>query len=301
MKVLFTGVGKAGSWTMRGAQMASARAEWKAVANATREDAEGMDVVIIVKRIEDESLRALKAWNGPLVYDPLDFWPRRPPIWSVDEARLLVRPLLERIDPDLILCPVQQMADEIALLGWETRVLYHHYDPRLQQVGIEQGGRRRLVYHGEEAELGWWKRAAQISCFLHGAEFVISNGPWPAPGDAMLAVRRSKRWISRRWKSNVKAAVALKLGIPFVAWPEPAYFETHPSAFWFRNIFEMHRAIGKALASDWAKPDERFSLDACAGALEIILEELLTDLPSRRTAAARPRQQRRFPDDLEQV
>jgi hypothetical protein len=115
-----------------------------------------------------------------------------------------------------------------------------------------------------------------LSCFIHGAKFITSNGPQPAPGHVLLGVRRAYPWISRRWKSNIKAAVALKLGLPFVAWPEAGYRETHPSAFWFTNFFEMHRAIGKALAAEPAAPDDRFSVEACATELENILRDFIS-------------------------
>jgi hypothetical protein len=93
----------------------------------------------------------------------------------------------------------------------------------------------------------------------------------------LLGVRRGQPWISRRWKSNVKAAFALKLGLPFVAWPEAGYLETHPSAFWFTNAREMHQAIGKALAAEKAVPDDSFSIEACAAELEKTLRELVNN------------------------
>jgi hypothetical protein len=98
-------------------------------------------------------------------------------------------------------------------------------------------------------------------------------------------------WVSRRWKSNIKAAVALRLGLPFVAWPEAGYVETHPGAFWFTNILEMHRAIGKALSTEPTAPDDRFAVEACATELEIILSELIhdrVDRPAAEIEAVRP-------------
>src|SRR5690606_19333970 len=115
MKVLFTGTEGEGSWKMRAEQMAAARPDWKAVPHATRQDAEGMDVAVIVKRIQPESLAELKLWGGPLVYDALDFWlQRRKWFWrrsrkfrqkNAADARVMALPYFERIDPDLILCP----------------------------------------------------------------------------------------------------------------------------------------------------------------------------------------------------
>jgi hypothetical protein len=282
MKILFTGSGRSGAWTMRGEQIAATRAEWKAVPHATRRDAQGMDAVVIVKKIDDRSLSEMKAWGGPLAYDALDFWPKRrhlwqtkPPLRNLDDARALARYVIKRIDPDLVLCPTAQMVSDFGPLGWPTRLYYHHYDPRMEPVRTESRARKRVVYHGRPSHLWMWRSFARVSCFLHGADFVALNGPQPAPGDVVLAVRRARPWISRRWKSNIKAAVALKLGLPFVAWPEAGYLETHPTAFWFKNPLQMHRAIGQALRSGPMEPDERFSVERCADSLETILEELL--------------------------
>lgn len=295
MKVLFTGIGGFGSWTMRAEQIAATRPDWKAVPHATRKDAEGMDVVVIVKSIRKESLAELKLWGGPLVYDALDFWRQsRNPLkrWlrkkyrlrTVDDARTMAAPYFARIDPDLILCPTRAMVEDITPLGWKAGLHYHHYDPRMGDI-LTPSGKRRVVYHGRREHLGWWSVAAHVSCIIHGAEFVVSNGPQPAPGHVLLGMRRGYPWISRRWKSNIKAAVALRTGLPFVAWPEAGYRETHPSAFWFTSVFEMHRAIGQALKAEPKARDDRFSVEACANELEKVLRDLIENRAEQPTTA----------------
>jgi hypothetical protein len=304
MKILFTGVDGGGAWTMRGEQIAATRAEWKAVPHATRHDAQGMDAVVIVKKIMDPSLAEMKAWGGPLVYDALDFWRQRrhlwqttPPLRNLDDARAMIWPVMARIDPDLVLCPTARMASDLEPLGWPTRLHYHHFDPRLEPVQLEGRRKKRVIYHGRAGHLGIWRSFARLSCFLHGAEFVTSNGPQPEHGDVLLAVRRGRPWVSRRWKSNIKAAVAMKLGLPFVAWPEAGYLETHPAAFWFKNPLQMHRAIGRALRSGPTKPDDSFSVERCADRLETVLEELLArgvhSSPYRGAKARRDENRRR--------
>jgi hypothetical protein len=282
MKILFTGVGRFGAWTMRAEQIAATRADWKAIPHATRRDARGMDAVVIVKHIEDQPLSEMKAWGGPLVYDALDFWRQKrrlwetkPPLRTLEDARAMARPVIARIDPDLVLCPTARMARDLEPLGWPTRLYYHHYDPRLEPAQSAARTRKRVVYHGRATHLGIWHSFARLSCLLHGAEFVTSNGPQPEHGDVLLAVRRSRPWVSRRWKSNIKASVALKLGLPFVSWPEAGYQETHPTAFWFKNPLQMHRAIGQALQRGPTEPDDSFSVARCADRLETILDELL--------------------------
>jgi hypothetical protein len=283
MKILFTGIGGSGVWTMRAEQVAATRAEWKAIPDANRRDAEGMDAVVIVKKIKDRSLSEMKAWGGPLVYDALDFWGQTRRLWRVgprlrnlEDARTLAKPVLSRIDPDLVLCPTAQMASDLAPLGWPTRLYYHHYDPRLVPARRDDGRiRKRVIYHGRVGHLGIWHVFVWLSCRAHGVDFATCNGPQPLPSDVMFAARRASPWISRRWKSNIKAAIALRMGLPFVAWPEAGYVETHPTALWFKTPLQMHRAIGAALEMEPGAPDDSFSVEKCAKSLEATIEEML--------------------------
>lgn len=286
MKLLFTGTGGLGSWTMRGEQMAATRDAWKAVPDATDDDLQHIDAVVIVKRVSDECLRRIKAWGGPIIYDALDFWPQGKRgtdfDWSHHNMISSADQIFRRIDPYLILCPTKAMANDIRLLGWKTEVLYHHYDPRLKNNPVSVR-RKTVVYHGAREHLGWWKNAIRLSCIIHGARLTFSNGSQPAPANVMIAVRSERPYLSRRWKSNVKAAIALKLGLPFVAWPEAGYVETYPSAFWFTNIIGMHRSLGRALMTTLQTPDESFSISACADRLEKIVQEMLCERHSIRS------------------
>lgn len=297
MKLLFTGRGGTAAWAMRGEQMAAARPEWRAIANATKKDCEGCDAVVVVKHITDAGLAALKDWGGPVLYDALDFWNQQPstrenpnPAQTIDNAeaaRELFRPDFERIDPDIILCPTAAMARDLAPLGWQTEVHYHHVDPRLLDTPPGPGGRKRVLYHGKRKHFGFWKWVARISCRLHGAEFITSNGPQPAPADVMLAARAGRHgtWLSRSWKSNIKAATAMRVGVPFVAWPEAAYTETCPDGLWFTSPWGLHRAIGKALKMKRKEPEAfLYSVEWCAQQLERIVQAHLGKGAQKATA-----------------
>jgi hypothetical protein len=284
MRIMFTGIGGSGAWVMRGEQLAATRFNWRAVANATKGDLNAVDAVVVVKHISDRGLAALRKWGGPVIYDPLDFWDQRASrfcntnpalqIESSEEARRIFAPDFERIAPDLILCPTQAMNDDLAPLGYRTATQHHHFDPRLSGSEQDDRARPRVLFHGKRGYMKAWEYAARLSCRLLGADFVMSDDPLPPPADVMLAVRggRHGNWLSRRWKSNVKAATAQRLGLPFVAWPEEGYRETYPGAHWFTSPLQLHRAIAHALATPRPMPQTHlYSTDWAAGRLETIL------------------------------
>lgn len=284
MRIMFTGIGGSGAWVMRGEQLAATRLDWSAIANATRSDLSGVDAVVVVKHISERALAALRNWGGPIIYDPLDFWDQRASrfcktnpalqIESSEEARQVFAQDFERISPDLILCPTQAMNDDLSPLGYRTATLHHHFDPRLRSSEQDVRARPRVLFHGKRGYIKAWEYTARLSCRLLGADFIMSDAPLPPPADVMLAVRggRHGNWLSRRWKSNVKAATAQRLGLPFVAWPEIAYRETHPGAHWFTSPIQLHRAIANALAAARPQPQTGlYSAEWAAGRLETIL------------------------------
>ncbi|ATU90804.1 hypothetical protein [Phyllobacterium zundukense] len=166
------------------------------------------------------------------------------------------------------------MNDDLAPLGYRTATLHHHFDPRLSGPAMDDHARSRVLFHGKRGYMKAWAYAARMSCRLLGADFVMSNDPLPPPADVMVAVRggRHGNWLSRRWKSNVKAATAQRLGLPFVAWPEDAYRETYPGAHWFTSPLQLHRAIARALAAPKPKPQTRlYSAEWAANRLETVL------------------------------
>ncbi|MCK9361786.1 hypothetical protein M0Q28_06220 [Patescibacteria group bacterium] len=285
MRILFTGTGRFGSWQMRGVQMAFQREAWKAVPNASSKDIRSIDVVVIVKHAAPDTIDLLQRWKGPVVYDPLDFWTIVPEfdrmasgILTASQARNLFGEYFRKINPALILCATRAMAEDLAPLGMPADVLYHHFDPRLTIVERNRIERPVVLYHGADT-IGLWKFPMHVVSRVSGARFIQSSAALPPPADVLVAVRGGAHanWLSKRWKSNVKAATALRLGLPFVAWPEASYIETHPSALWFQTLSEMRVAIRKALKYPRAVPEtEKFSVAWSANELERILSAQLS-------------------------
>lgn len=289
MQILFTGQNGSGAWAMRGVQIAATRPGWRAIADATDADMAGVDAVVIVKRCAPETLAAARRRGVPIIYDPLDFWQQKgymgwmphavSRVRDAAAARALVAAQIAQVAPDLLLCPTRAMAEDLAPLGWPVAVHHHHFDSRLTAAKSGLGsGRPTVMFHGRASFLKEWHPIAQIACRLAGARFVVHNGHPPPPCDAMLAVRGGfyGNWLARRWKSNVKAATAARLGVPLIAWPEDAYIETAPDAFWFTTPRSLAQAVVQALEAPRPTPElERFSVAWSADQLAALIAPLV--------------------------
>ncbi|MEM7547661.1 MAG: hypothetical protein AAF367_19210 [Pseudomonadota bacterium] len=287
---------------MRGEQIAACRASWASTLDLTPTDLNGVDAVVVVKRTTPETLSMIKSYGIPLIYDPLDFW-RQPKsrlrprsraqrMRSVAEVGPLFRAHFARYDPDLVICVTRKMAAGIASLGCRTEVIYHHADPRLpdmteyQRQRADTGRDKTLLYFGNQAFLREWSGRIDAAARSLGARFVTldsGKGSYhdPPVADAMIAVRggRDGCWISRAWKSNVKAATAAALGLPLVAWREAAYEETAPEAHWFDDETSLKAAIAAALSPDARTVAQRFPVEAAADRFEAVIADLLDNRP----------------------
>lgn len=278
---------------MRGRQIADCRAEWRATTEPTRAELLHADALVVVKDADEDVLRKAQNAGLPIIHDALDFWPQvkstlLPPsraqrIHGVEEVGPALFGRLRRFRPALILCATATMARDLAAFPAPKAVVRHHADPRLKPAKAQAGaGARRLLYFGKRRFLGGWAGRISRVCQKLGAEFLaidIGAGVWtpPPPAAAMIAVRggRDGTWLSRRWKSNVKAATAQALSLPFIAWPEAAYLETAPESYWFQDEQSMAGAVSAALAPDARRLSHRFTPEESAAELEVAVDQKL--------------------------
>ena len=236
---------------MRGQQIAAQREGWVAENNPNRDMVMQADVVVAVKRIPPGLADLLRGSGKPVIWDPLDFW-KQPDdaigVESPDLARALVRPWLTRLRPAAIITPNRIMADDLAGMAAFVECIYHHFDPRLTPVS----GGKTVVYEGDIRFPDHWGSLAAQQLEQVGWNFRIGQ-PGPDTG-ALFAVRGGAHgsWLARRWKSNVKSANAIALGVPLLAWPEDSYIETliHGNAYWFTSDRELKRQIACLAAAD---------------------------------------------------
>lgn len=299
MRLLFTSRKRTGAFIMRGEQIAAQRPEWRAIVDPSAEMISGYNALVVIKDVDDEILAAARTHHVPIIYDALDFWPQvkspfLPPskaqrLRSGDGVGALFRAHFARLTPDLIVCVTQRMAEDLATFGPPAVVIRHHADPRLPDAAAYRTSRpvndaKRVLYFGKSSFLREWAQIITEACRENGAEFAacdVGNSAYVSPpfADAMIAVRggRDGCWISRNWKSNVKAATAAQLGLPLIAWPEAAYRETAPEAYWFTDRKELSEGIAAALGPDARRAVRRYTPADAALSYETAIETYLSE------------------------
>lgn len=280
---------------MRGEQMAACRKEWSAKQLATEEDLRGHDAVVLIKRTNNALLRPIRRWGGPIIYDALDFWLQPQDtigIESSEQARHKFHNHFGRLRPQLVLACTQAMKDDLEpMMPQKVNLLRHHYDPRLVPCEYPSS---LVVYAGHLRYMGEdWARVIKAACNRLGVsfravgnfkQFCGSDEVIPAHPGIMIAVRAGQHgsWLAKRWKSNVKAATAQGLGVPFLAQKDTAYKETAPDTVWLPkdvpDINKMTKLIREALNKrETTEVDTTYCVENQADKLEKIVEKHLND------------------------
>lgn len=239
MKILFTGRGTSGSWRIRGAQISAALGA-EAIPNAIHSDA---DVVVIVKRVEDRTLRALR--GRKVVWDCVDAWPQGSPAgntWTEREAKDWLRREVDRIQPAALIAATARMAEDMKEFGLPVLWLRHHHRPGIVRNSIRE--RVRVVgYEGSASYLDGCQKWIRAECERIGATFVV-NPDRLADCDIVLAMRNVKGYAPRHWKSAVKLENAHASGTPFIGARECGYTEIATGCeYWGDGAGELRIAL----------------------------------------------------------
>lgn len=244
MNVLFTGRGGAGSWKIRGEQLAQAIEGACAKPQARYADITEADVVVVVKRLTPELARCLREARKPWAWDVVDFYPQ--PVcthWSREESISWVRQQIAQHNPTAVVWPNQRMREDCDD-GRPGLVLYHHHRPGLQPIEIAPA-LRCIAYEGSAPYLGKWAAALEQACRVQGAMF-MTNPPSMRLADVVVAFRDKLHggYAQRHWKSNVKLANAQALGAVFVGQAECGYTETATGAErWVTTVADLREAL----------------------------------------------------------
>lgn len=268
MKILITGKGgKTGSWHVRGEQLGRAIG---ATIAPKHTDFRGADLAIVVKRVQPETLDALRKRGTPWVYDIVDAWPQpQGNAWRLEQAVAWLHGEIERLRPNAVVFSTSTMLMDSRFAG-PALVLPHHAWPKYERtapretVGV-------VAYEGAEAYLGAWRPALDAECERRGWRFVV-NGDMQA-ADIGVALRHDKGYPARRWKSNCKLANLQALGIPAVCTIESAYLEFGSEA---ETLVDDPAELAGAfdLISDFAAREELGALmHAATPRLEVVAEE----------------------------
>jgi len=243
MKIIITGRGGAGSWSVRGEQLGAAMgATVKPM--ASMQDLKAHDVCIVVKRVPDELLRALRDSGVFWFYDIVDAYPQPAcSIWSRAQCTQWLRHHLKTLSPPAgVIWPNKKMKDDSGLDA--GAVVYHHHRPGIKLHTV-QPRITRIGYEGSAKYVDAWLRPIELECARRGIKFVL-NPAHVSDLDVIIAMRGGiwDGYAQRNWKSNVKLANAHGSGTPFIGATESGYIETSSGAeYWADTPRELSRAL----------------------------------------------------------
>lgn len=257
MNLLFTGRGGNGSYEIRGTQLAAA-CDAISKPNATRADIDKADAIVVVKRVPDSLLKAIRESGKPWAYDCLDCFPQPAcSAWTRIESIAWVRNTIRDLDPTAVVWPNKRMRDDCDDGDRPSFVLPHHARPNMLTNPIRE--KVEVVgYEGRAEYLQEWGMALHRECERRGWTFT-ANPARLADVDIVVAFRGGKwdGYAPRNFKSNVKLANAHGSGTPFVARPDASYLETASGAEYWASSHEELR-----IAFDWLTPQSTRELVA---------------------------------------
>lgn len=271
--ILITGKGGSGSWKIRGEQLGEAIGA-TVKPNATASDVKAHDVVVVVKKLPDQSvLRHAKR----VVWDIVDAWPQ-PTGNSWDEWQAK-RWLNDTFRTDCVFATQKMQADS------ESNGLFlrHHYRPGIAENPIRQAV-KKIGYEGSERYLSNWRPVIEAECAARGWRFVV-NPAELADLDIVLAVRGGEfdGYATRNWKSCVKLSNAVGSLTPIICLPESGYKEVAPLGVvwadkpeWLANCFDFLASHAERLrvAESFARHRDWFSLGTVSREYSRWLQEL---------------------------
>ena len=273
MRILFTGRGSSGSWTVRGQQLGIASGGIPKP-KASIEDCSAADVIVAVKRVDEVLLHNIRKSGKPWLFDAVDFYPQPTcSTWSKEQAIRWVRGQIKRMRPDAVIWPNHQMMTDCGSDGdW---VIYHHANPNIVPKPVREQV-KVVGYQGSPPYIGGWLAAITDECQRRGWEFRMNPDDF-ADLDIVLAIRDENYagYAQTHWKSNVKLANAQAAGRPLIATPECGYTETDfadgvipvTSAEHIRHAFDFAEMLPlrKRVASKAVAP----TLEQCAAHMRV--------------------------------
>ncbi len=278
VRVCFCGLNRGGSWQIRGVQVASARTNWKAIAEPSPRVWDDFDVFCYIKHPDRERMNALKAGGKTVVLDIVDGW-RQPEDGllhgDLPSARRLFEEKWRGLPVSAWIYPDRTMWEDFRDVA-PGEVLYHHFRPDL----LSRPARSKaltLAYEGDERFLGPWRGAIETLAKRFGLTFVI-NPPDLAEMDLGIAARGGEHdsFLARRYKSNVKLANFIGAGVPCLVPSEAdAYRETAPEGVrFFSTEAELEQGLGELMnAAERARIKAVFAKTRGAFALETLATE----------------------------
>lgn len=240
MKLLVTGRGTSGSFTIRGEQLGAAIG---ATVQPNAMTAKSYDLAIVVKRCPPDLLQRIRRTGVPLVYDIVDGWPQpHGNLWDREQCMDWLREKIAEVRPIGIVAATERMAADCAEFGVSVLALPHHARPG-QRLNPLRETVRTVGYEGAPHYLGAWRSVLERECAERGWVFHVEPAEL-AELDIVVALREADGYAARNWKSNVKLANAQGSGTPSIVNSEAGYLETAgPEQLFADTDAELHDAL----------------------------------------------------------
>jgi len=241
-RVFFLGTSRAGSWEVRGRQIAACRSNWDCGRSINWWTLRRYDIFVVVKKAEQKHIEMIRRSGKPLVYDIIDSW-KQPGdslrVTDLNQARDFFANAWKQRDADSYIFPNQQMREDLGDLVPHSTHIYHHYLPSLKPRPLPE----------QVSTLGYQGAKRFIQQDMDALEDVARNCRLELIADNRLEalnkidigiIQRSgvnNGFLERRYKSNVKLANFMACGIPTLiqagtvscveTWNEPeSYFDS---------------------------------------------------------------------------
>lgn len=216
MKLLVTGKGgRSGSWAIRALQLGGAIGA-KVQANATLQDCQNADLIIVVKRTPAQLMENIYKSGKPWVFDIVDGWPQ-PCNWGSSESIQWLHKRIKDPNPTAVVYGTSRMHSDAEFPGL---VLPHHAWTKYTPIEVRE--KVSVVgYEGSLAHLGHWFDVIHAACNRRGWQFQV-NGDM-SKADIGIALRGNGGYPAKFWKPGTKLANLHALGLPAICSIEAGY------------------------------------------------------------------------------
>jgi hypothetical protein len=288
LRVIFTSRSSAGSWSVRGEQIAACRTGWRAMHQVDDASLRACDVLCVVKRGDAKLVRRAQQQGVPVVFDVLDSWAQPADGLACADRRAAVALFRERWKAfawDAVIFPNRAMREHLGSLTVASTFIYHHYVPGLE-LNPWRDEARTVGYVGSERYLGPWYPLLVRVCRDLGLELLV-NPPSFADIDIGVCVRGGEHdtFLANTYKSNVKLANFYGAGIPALAGvKERSCHETDTGyVHFFADEPQLRLQLARLLDPAWRRTvrdrfveaREAFRIERVAEAYESFFEEVV--------------------------
>jgi hypothetical protein len=289
VSVCFTSKSSAGTWQIRGKQIAATRENWVATNKPTDEDIFNCHLLCVVKKTDHRIIQMAKKYKKPIVFDIVDSWAQPEDGLRIDglfSASHLFKKKWDSIDADGYIFPTLNMERHMGKLVRDRLTIYHHYWPNIKKNPL----RKDVLTVGYEGAdyLGEWRDKLIEICSRRGLNFVINPAEY-TDMDIVVIARGGQHanFLSQNYKSNVKLANAYGSGTPaIVHCNEMSAHDTDCGDVLFFTDFpgSLERQLDKLISSfdlrysmhqSFLKASRFFSIDKISDDFEIYFKHVL--------------------------